>query len=179
MGRWTSPLAKFLIPTDNGDSWQDMRRGQTGIPCGNHPGAFGFVRKNHVHEGIDLYCEDGADVFAVEDGFVVAVLDFTGERANPPSPWWNDTQAVMIEGASGVVLYGEIKTELVVGDAVRQDYIVGSVVPVLKKDKGRPMSMLHLELHKHGTRQAYDWPLIGPHRHTLLDPTPHLLRATF
>lgn len=74
-----------------------------------HPGSFGTVRKHDIHTGIDIYCHDGQYVIAVEDGEVVSIENFNGSHANPPSPWWNNTKAVMIEGESGVVVYGEIK----------------------------------------------------------------------
>ena len=139
------------------------------------PGTFGFVRKHHIHEGVDLYCEDGALVTAVEDGVVVAVIPFTGLLAIPPSPWWNETQAVLVEGASGVVVYGEILTLALPGYPVKAGGTIGVVRTVLKVDKGRPMSMLHLELHEHGTRNAYDWPVGGPMPPSLRNPTPFLL----
>ena len=103
----------------------------------------------------------------------MAVENFTGSKANPPSPWWRNTQAVLIEGKSGVVVYGEIQTDLEVGDLVAAGMIVGDVKTVLTKDKGRPMSMLHLELHKPGTIETCEWTYEKPA--SLCDPTPHLL----
>jgi hypothetical protein len=155
-----------------------MPEGTTGIPVGDeHPGAFGYVRRNHVHEGVDLYCEDGTVVRAVEDGTIVAIIPFTGGHATPPSPWWRDTWAVLVEGSSGVVVYGEITPYGQIGDTVLAGWTVGHVAQVLTKDKGRPMSMLHLELHDHGTRDAYEWTEESGRPASLLDPTPHLLDA--
>ena len=34
------------------------------------PGGFGTKRKYDVHTGVDLYCEDGDDVYSIEDGVV-------------------------------------------------------------------------------------------------------------
>jgi murein DD-endopeptidase MepM/ murein hydrolase activator NlpD len=157
-----------------------MGEGETGLPFGNHPGAFGFVRKNHIHEGVDLYCKEGTEVSAVEDGVIVAVIDFTGGNAVPPSPWWHDTKAILVEGESGVVVYGEINPAFVFwpGDQIFAGELIGHVTPVLKKDKGRPMTMLHIELHRPGTRDAFEWPVEGPRPASLLDPTPRLMEAT-
>ena len=70
-------------------------------------GKFGAVRKYDVHTGVDLYCESGSAVHAVEDGIVVNIENFTGPLAG--SSWWNDTKSVLIEGKYGVVCYGEIE----------------------------------------------------------------------
>lgn len=105
---WLPVIPFDLRLTDDGESFRDMPDGVTGLPLGQHPGAFGVRRANHIHEGVDLYCPEGTPVSAVEDGLVVAVIDFTGENAEPPSPWWHNTKAVLVEGETGVVVYGEI-----------------------------------------------------------------------
>ena len=117
--------------------------GMVGVPLPPHVGAFGVKRKHHIHEGIDLYCPDNTPVLAIEGGRVVAVDHFTGEEVN--SPWWEDTKYLVIKGKSGYLLYGEISPIRKVGDLVVQGQHIGNVKRVLKKDKGRPMSMLHLE----------------------------------
>lgn len=139
---------------------------------GQHPGAFGARRKHHTHEGVDLYAPEGTPVFAVEAGVVTAVKPFTGPHAG--LPWWEDTWAVWVEGDSGVVLYGEITPTVVVGKHVGAGECVGQVMRVLRKDKGRPTSMLHLELHQAGSVAAPEW--LGLERPaTLRDPTSLLL----
>lgn len=147
------------------------------MPTAPHPGAFGVQRKHHVHEGVDLYVPDGTAVRAVEDGEVVAVEVFTGPDANPPSPWWRETEALLVSGASGVVVYGEIQPAALVTAGVRvaRGEVIGYVRQVLRKDKGRPLSMLHLELHEHGMRSTEEW--IQERPAGLLDPTQHLERA--
>lgn len=172
---WHPPLPLRLIPTEIQDSFGTFGEGVTGLPLSPHPGAFGVQRKHHTHEGVDLYCSDGTPVSAVEDGIVVALLAFTGAQATPPSPWWHDTQALLIEGSSGVVVYGEIEPllNIEIGAHVKAGQKLGWVKQVLKVNKGRPMSMLHLELHQHGTRDALEWEDKRPE--TLLDPTPYLL----
>ena len=137
----------------------------------DHPGRFGAVRKFDIHTGVDLYCDERHEVVAVEPGTVVAIETFTGPNAG--SPWWHETLAVLVEGASGVVLYGEIvpRAGLEVGTLLGSGEVVGRVARVLKKDKGLPMTMLHLELYASGTRASSWWKLGEPRPTTLLDPT--------
>lgn len=173
--RWRAPLARQLVSTMNRDLF--VGEHQTHLPIPPHPGAFGIKRKHHTHEGVDLYCPQGTPVYAVEPGEVVAIIPFTGRLAIPPSPWWRETDAVLIEGASGVVVYGEIQPRvgITIGERFQRGDLIGYVVQVLTKDKGYPMSMLHLELHVPGTRNAYDW--IDERPPSLLDPTPFLFEA--
>ncbi len=171
---WLNPTKYDLIPTDDSESFFYMPEDTTGVPLVPHPGSFGAVRKNHIHEGVDLYLPEGSPIRAVEDGIVVAVIKFTGAEADPPSPWWHDTEAVMVEGASGVVLYGEITCVREVGDLVKAGALLGYVIQVLKCDKDRPMSMLHMELHRPGTIDAFEW--LDDRPPSLLDPTPYLLK---
>ena len=148
---------------------------EKGECLGEHPGAFGKVRKNHIHEGIDLYCEPRTPVRAIEDGTIVGIYNFTGERAG--SPWWNDTCCVMIEGASGVINYGELDdsadiNSVKVGDKVKCRDVIGHVKTVLKHDKGLPMTMLHLERYITGTKEPIkEWTLGTPQPKQLLNPT--------
>lgn len=173
--QWLCPIPLVLIPSDDSMSFRGMAAGETSLPLAPHPGSFGAVRKHHTHEGIDLYCADGTSVFAVEAGVVVSIIPFTGKRVQ--MDWWDDTDAVLIEGESGVVLYGEVTPHpsLIVGQTVERGALLGNVKQVLLKDKGRPMSMLHLELHVAGTSEAFEWPSVGGCRPpSLLDPTDHL-----
>ena len=171
----------------------------SGIPINHHPGAFGFHRRRNHHTGIDLYCRDGAVVRAAEDGTVVKIDVFTGPKAG--HDWWEETWAVMVEGASGVINYGELKEEpeqayqddhprdggikvrkLRVGQVVKRGDQIGNVKRVLFEDKFRPdipghsTSMLHLELYKHGTREFADWHDVTKNPN-LMDPTPYLMKA--
>jgi murein DD-endopeptidase MepM/ murein hydrolase activator NlpD len=141
-------------------------------PEQTEPGSFAFVRKNHVHEGIDLYCKENTIVLAVENGIVSKVVDFTGAKTN--SPWWEDTMAIFITGASGVVVYGELTPTVKENDVVTKGQPIGYIKRALKKDKGRPMVMLHLELRDSSYPDAYelfDWQLQQPKPIWLLDPT--------
>lgn len=138
-------------------------------------GAFGCVRKHDVHTGVDLYCNPGDKVYAIECGEVVGILDFTGTKAE--SPWWNDTRAILVEGNSGVFVYGEVKERdgLKIGDNIECGEILGEVVTVLQKDKGKPMTMLHLELYEHKFRNVLWWELEKEKPEPLIDPTSILL----
>ncbi|MDF2534044.1 MAG: hypothetical protein K0R18_201 [Bacillales bacterium] len=153
---------------------------ETEVPIGNnHVGAFGYIRKNHTHEGVDLYCHPGEEVFAMEDGEVVFIEWFTGPNANPPSEWWRNTRAVHVEGESGVIVYGEIieSEDIMVGKKIKQGDLIGKVETVLTKDKGRPITMLHLELYEHGSRESVTWNPGETKPQLLKDPTELLLSA--
>lgn len=175
--RWHSPLPLMLVESGDSLSFKTMPAHATALPLPPHPGAFGAQRRHHTHEGVDMYCASGTPVAAVEDGIVVAVIAFTGPKAG--SDWWHDTDAVLVEGASGVVLYGEITAAagIALGAEVKRGARIGNVVTVLKEDKGRPLSMLHLELHAAGTREAYEWTEKTGRPESLRDPTPFLKEA--
>lgn len=166
---WFPPLdfARWVATSDSW-SFEHCNPNIGEIPIENHVGAFGVQRKNHTHEGVDFYAPEGSHVRAVEDGRVVVIEPFTGPLAN--SPWWLDTQCVLVEGASGVVVYGEISADVAVGEHVTRGQHIGRIARVLPKNKGRPQDMLHLELHTPGTRTCPEWTHERPL--TLLDPTP-------
>lgn len=138
----------------------------------DEPGRFAAVRKHDVHTGVDLYALVGSQVVAVEDGIVVAIENFTGPAAG--SPWWLDTKAVLVEGSSGVVCYGEVDPSVRVDELVRRGSLVGRVLEVLRRDKGRPRSMLHVELYEVGVRTTVVWALGQERPAGLLDPTEFL-----
>lgn len=147
------------------------------IPLRDHYGSFGVCRKFDRHCGVDLYTPDKSPVFAIERGKVVEVSWFTGPKAN--FPIWEDTRAVCVEGDSGVIVYGEIMEcdRIKVGYKIDQGEVVGNVKTVLKKYKGKPTSMLHVMLLKHGCVESMVpvWDLNVSQYEGLLDPTPILL----
>lgn len=177
---WVFPIkGKEILFTFDSESFVDKDYTKVvEVPLLGHCGSFAFERKNHIHEGVDLYAPIGEPIYAVEDGVVVNVEHFTGQYADPPSTWWNDTQAVLIQGRSGVVVYGEIEAKVVKGQEVKAGDLVGNVLTVLKKDKGRPMSMLHLELYETGATMTHPWDVGAARPPGLKDPTQHLLKAT-
>ena len=147
------------------------------IPIGKLVGAFGVERKFDVHRGIDLYAPVGTPVFSVEEGKIIQIGPWTGAAAG--CDWWLDTDAVYVEGESGVVAYGEIEVvkELEVDQVLKIGTLVGFIKRVLKKDKGRPTSMLHLQLYKHGHTSSGGWELGNPQPEFLKDPTPYLIMS--
>jgi murein DD-endopeptidase MepM/ murein hydrolase activator NlpD len=150
------------------------------IPEKDDLGAFGVKRKHDIHTGVDLYCKEGETVYAIEDGIVIAIEPFTGEIAG--FPWWNDTYAMAIQGASGIINYGEIQPllDVKVGDAISEGAVLGHVIPVLKKDKGKvpSTSMLHLELYNEYTGNWIEWALDKDKPVNIQDPTT-LLKEEF
>jgi hypothetical protein len=132
-------------------------------------GQFGAVRKFDIHSGLDLYAHAGTEVVCIEDCKVIDVFQFTG--TNVESSWWNDTWAVMTSGASGVVLYGELQPCIDIGSELRQGDTVGRLLPVLKRDKGLPMCMLHIEHYAAGTTEICNpWYKLEEKEEKLLDP---------
>lgn len=171
--RWINPLPYDLLPTAESESFKVMPPGMTGLPLAPHPGAFGVRRKHHTHEGVDLYCPHGTPVRAIEAGAVDAIKPFTGPHAG--LPWWRDTWAIFVTGASGTIVYGEVAPHTKVGQKVVAGELLGVVIRVLKHDKGRPMSMLHLELRPQGITEEIQWLAHEMKPPALLDPTPLLL----
>jgi len=147
-----------------------------------HPGAFGVQRKHDIHTGVDLYAPHGCPVRAMCDGEVLAVEPFTGPSID--MPWWNDTKVIYIETIHHQVLaYGEIETLLSPGDMIKHGQIIGYVLTVLKEYRGRPMSMLHMEMYQgmagsiiRSTEPFWDiWEHPNKRPKYLQDPTYYLL----
>lgn len=152
--------------------------GCSGIPTTSHPGSFGYQRKKYCHTGVDLYLPQNNEiVVAVEDGIVVGKEHFTGEKTK--TSWWNDTDCLLVEGASGVVCYGEIISNLRIGVKVKQGCWIANVKRVIKPGKERPdipghfPNMLHLELYPHGTKKVPN----EIDEQSFIDPTPFLLKS--
>lgn len=152
-----------------------LRDYQGEIPTGDHPGAFGYVRKNHIHEGIDLYASKTALVTAIASGTIISIYQFTGEAVG--MPWWHDTWAIAVADQNGTWVYGEVQQPCAykVGDTVQAGQYIAQLKQVLKVDKGRPMTMLHLERwKKHAAPHTFLWQLNQQQPEFLLDPTPLL-----
>lgn len=124
-------------------------------------GDFAFQRSFYYHPGIDIYCQAGQEVVAIEDGIVVHIENFTGPDAEPPSPWWLETWSILIEGKSGVLGYCELKPQpgIQIGSVVKEGDVIATIVPVLKRDKGNGTTMLHFEHYEPGTRHHVTWVL--------------------
>ena len=160
------------------------------------PRSFGAVRKHDVHTGIDLVAAPLTQVFNVANGFVEAVVDFTGPEAG--SPWWMDTEAVIVrlEKSGLCVLYGEVRASKALrpGAFLRRGGFVGTVARTRRRETFCswlglvPSSMLHLELWESPEAvwaryanlletEPNDWPKGGPRPEGLLDPTTYLSTA--
>ncbi len=122
------------------------------IPDSNR---FGAKRKFDIHTGLDLFAPVGELVYACESGKVIDVCMFTGPSIG--MPWWMDTKRVSIQGKSGIILYGEIEPKVKIGDIINEGDIIGYVLQVLIKDKGKPMSMLHIEWYENTKYTEHIW----------------------
>ena len=103
----------------NGHGWYNpLKNPFLYIPTYPHLGAFGASRKHDIHTGVDLYCNAGDSVYAVESGIVKAKGVFTGKKNG--TGWWNDTDYIIVSGKSGNVVYGEIEisSNWKIGDSV-------------------------------------------------------------
>lgn len=176
---WLFPLNNKMIgSTEDSFSYLDFDwTKEVQIPINSHVGAFGTRRKHDVHKGIDLYANVNEEVYAVENGEIVDICPFTGEVAG--FPWWENTWGVYIKGKSGIVVYGEILPwdKLKIGSEIRRGQFVGNVLRVLKKDNGRPSSMLHLELHDINHIHTEQWEIGKEKPIGVLNPTNYLLSA--
>ena len=151
-----------------------------GIPVGNHPGAFLTQRKHAPHTGVDLYTQDGEPVYAMNDGEVISIENFTGSFDG--STWWEDTWCILIKHWFGVVCYGEMhEPSLKVGECVLCGQFIGTVKRVLKPGKerldinGHSTSMLHIELYPYSQKKAST--TFTESKDYLRDPTPYLKMA--
>jgi len=171
-------IEKIVSVTESSLVWKFPIRNCYGLPINPHPGAFGFSRKDSRHTGVDIYTDLDEPVYAVEEGTIVGIEHFTGDWDN--SPWWNNTDCVLIKGATGVVLYGEISVDeyWVRGSRIQAGEYLGKVMRVIKEGRdhyeitGWRPTMLHMELYPHDTLFASH----GFEEHLLNDPTPFLLK---
>jgi hypothetical protein len=78
----------------------------------------------------------------------------------------------MVEGKSGVIGYCELMydSRLTVGTQISAGEIIGSIIPVLKKDKGNGTTMLHLEQYVPQTAHHVTWVLDTPKPEELVNP---------
>ena len=179
--RWVQPITLDDLQHDDVFYIPDCLNSR--LPDYDEPGAFGAVRKFDIHEGVDIYCEKYARVYAMEDGEVVASYHYTGNVAK--CDWWNDTWCIKIKGKSGVITYGELEMPEYnrklpsVGTFVKAGDLIGVVGQVLKNGKKRydirnhNTCMLHIELRTENCHLD-GWKLGEDRDKKLLDPTPYL-----
>lgn len=121
---------------------------------------FGAVRKFDIHCGVDFHCPEGTKVFALEAGIVKKVKVFTGPKVN--SPWWEETFYIGILSDSGYLVYGEVSPLVEEGQVIKAGELIALVAKVLKKDKGAPTAMLHLEWYAKEREEPAEWKLTEP-----------------
>lgn len=130
------------------------------IPSRGEPGGFLEHRGDRKHCGLDIYAEQGCNVFAIESGVVIFVDIFTSKEM---IPYWNTTYQIIIKGESGLFYrFAELNDFLVKrNEQVTEGQIIGHVGQVLHKDaiteksplyiqrlkKQNHCSMLHLEIY--------------------------------
>jgi murein DD-endopeptidase MepM/ murein hydrolase activator NlpD len=104
-------------------------------------GRFGAPRDHgtRLHAGIDLCCDEGTPVHAVESGKVCNVYDF-----------YLETQACSISGSKYLIRYGEITPAVKAGQMVKE----GDCVGIVKKCKGLNQAMLHIEFYSNPTDKS-------------------------
>jgi hypothetical protein len=138
-----------------------LRNKTPALPAKGSVGDFAFRRSFYHHPGVDIYCNDNQIVQTIEAGKVVHIENFTGPNAEPPSPWWNETFSILVEGASGAIGYCELNpfSHIQVGMELFEGDAIGTITPVLKKDKGNGTTMLHLEHYIPGTKHHVTWVL--------------------
>ncbi len=163
--RWQNPFKSEIL--------RFMKR--ITVPINPHPGAFGYKRKQSTHSGVDLYvASEGMEIRPFEPGIVISVEQFTGTALN--TTWWNDTECVLIKGASGVICYGELSPLVKPGQEIKDKQVIGTTKRVIKEDRlhyeitGWSPVMLHVELYPYNVTKAVHG-FCDKH----LDPTDYIL----
>jgi hypothetical protein len=179
---WLSPFPLKLVACTSVEAWPKIAPDETMLPLPPHIGAFGDPRKRHCHEGVDIYAPPDTPVLAVEDGLVVGVTPLAGAATR--TSYWHDMEAVLVLGASGLVVYCEFAPlkGLSPAQQVRAGERIGNIYPkgYINKNTNRPADdahnrfFLHLELHHPDIRMATKWEAGAAQPKTLHDPTPLL-----
>lgn len=129
---------------------------------------FGFSQKDGKHQsGVDLYGEEGQEVFAIEESDVVDIFLSTGTNAG--SSWFNNTYTILLEGNSGVINYSGILVDPSVkfGKSVKEGQVIGKI----KKIMSIAIPTLHIALYQNGTQEPIIWNRGETKPVDLLDPS--------
>ena len=150
-----------------------------GLPLGkSNPSGFASKKKYGYHTGVDIICNVNDIVTSVEDGIVTSITNFSRDYTNK-KPWINMTKVILVEGESGLIVYGNIKPKkgLRVGDLLDIGDEIGKVMPVYKKHNKTTTAKckLKIEWYKPGTIKRLSWRYDGYKPSSLLDPTPMLI----
>lgn len=111
-------------------------------------GSFWENRGDRFHCGIDLYSEKGEQIYALNDGLVVAVEIMTHpDKAH----YWNITYQVVVKSDTYYIKYGEvINPTVIVGDYIRKGQAVASVGQVLDAGKIKKSDPEYIQKLKYG-----------------------------
>jgi len=133
-------------------------------------GSFLEKRTDRIHCGIDLYAPKKTEVFAVENGTIHSISEFT----NPNQiPYWNITYEIILHAESTYYFrYAELDEVFVKkNDSVSEGDVIASVGQVLNPDKidehqphyiqqlakDGKLSMLHFEMYDQAPERSKDY----------------------
>jgi hypothetical protein len=180
---WQSPFKLKLVACKNIKDWKKLKPAEEALlPLPPHPGAFGDVRLRHIHEGVDLYTLPDTPIYAIEDGLIVGVTPLSGGATR--NAYWHDMEAVLVQGKSGLLVYGELAPlkGLAPAQKVKAGELLGHIYPkgyhyknTNRKDEDEDHRFFHLELHHPEIRLPTKWLVDQPKPETLHDPTPFLM----
>lgn len=155
-----------------------FRNSEIRLPLGstqyNSMGARETHDQSHLKCGVDLNCDSGTSVYAVESGNIVSIETFFN---NKKRPWISSSKAVLVEGPNGVVCYGNVavNNNLKIGAQIKQGDAIGTVVSYYKKEQNKGTSRLRIELYRFGTIKRPKWRIGKPPPKNLLNPTSLLM----
>jgi murein DD-endopeptidase MepM/ murein hydrolase activator NlpD len=115
------------------------------------------------HAGVDLYCDDKTEVFAMEKGTVINVYDF-----------YSGSKAISIAGTH-LIRYGEVTPLVTPGELVEE----GQLIARVKRCRGIKQAMLHLEMYSNAADRSSLTQKDRPpyqRRADLINPTEILLK---
>jgi len=130
---------------------------------------FGFSQKDGKHQsGVDLYCAENQEIFAIEESDVVDMFISTGENAG--SSWFNNTYTLLLEGNSGVINYSGIIIDqnIKFGKPIKEGQLIGGVKQIMN---GVSVPTLHIELYQNGTQEPIIWHRGETKPADLIDPS--------
>jgi murein DD-endopeptidase MepM/ murein hydrolase activator NlpD len=161
------------------------------IPRMGEAGSFWEERGEGRHCGVDIYAEDGAEVVAIEGGFVIDIGVFTSPDQQE---YYLETHFILIKNNNKVIFkyaeLGEVLVEL--GDKVESGQVIGHVGTSLIENESiykapffirelvskKQFSKFHLELYKAPVAEVRPYEagnyLGGFKPESLIDPTMYL-----
>jgi hypothetical protein len=129
---------------------------------------FGYSQKNGKHQsGIELYCDEGQEVFAIEESDIIDMFLSTGYGAE--TPWFQNTYTLLLEGNSGVINYSciLIDHDVKFGKTIKEGQLIGRI----KKLMDISIPSLYIGLYYNGVEEPIEWNRGEVKPTELLDPT--------